>query len=59
MKPPTLVMKAWSPWLWGGELQSPVVSICVFIFKEPQVSGGENGALFSESSKDGTHWQPG
>ena len=43
----------------GGELQSPVVSICVFIFKEPQVSGGENGALISELPKDGTHWQPG
>lgn len=24
-----------------------MASICVFIFKEPQVSGSENGALFS------------
>lgn len=28
-----------------GELEL-MVSICVSVFKEPQVNGGENGALF-------------
>lgn len=56
-----MTFPSYSPGLLGcgvGELQGPAASTFVFIFKEPQVNEGENGALFSESPKDRTHRQP-
>lgn len=40
-----------------GELEL-MVSIWVSVLKEPQVNGGENGALFRESPKDRAQWKP-